>query len=237
MHAENSPAVDLHLLSGFTLRVNGDRVSLIWSAQRLIVFLALERRPVNRAYVAETLWPETTTTKAAANLRSALWRAQRSCQRTVDSTAKQLLLDAEVTIDVRHAQERAHRLLDRGTPCNDLLGPDTCAELSSDLLPDWYDDWLLAERERHHQLRLHALEALCERLSMAGRHGESVVAGLAAVHAEPLRESAHKTLIQAHISAGNRWEAVRQYEKCRRILHQELDLEPSPELQRLLPQN
>ena len=41
------------------------------------------------------------------------------------------------------------------------------------------------ERERFHQLRLHALEALCDRLTTAGRYGEAIDAGLAAVTAEP----------------------------------------------------
>jgi hypothetical protein len=46
--------------------------------------------------------------------------------------------------------------------------------LSVDLLPDWTEDWVLMERERYHQLRLRALEALCRRLTLKGRCGQAV---------------------------------------------------------------
>ncbi|MGW8375344.1 BTAD domain-containing putative transcriptional regulator [Streptomyces sp. ODS28] len=208
---------------------------MISSAQRLLAFLAVQRRPLTRSHVAESLWPDTPPAKAAANLRSALWRVHKSCECAVKGSAPQLQLAPGVTVDLFGVQERAHRLLDRHTPCDELLTPQVCAELSADLLPDWYDDWLIADRERHHHLRLHALESLCDRLSCAGRYGESIEAGLAAVQAEPLRESAHATLIRAHIAAGNRCEAARQYERCRSILLQEIALEPTPELRSLLP--
>ncbi|MEB8338471.1 AfsR/SARP family transcriptional regulator [Streptomyces endophyticus] len=235
MRGQPAGAVSVQLLQGFTLNVDGTWVPTAGSAQRLIAYLAVRRRPLSRSHVAESLWPDTPPDKAAANLRSTLWRVHKSCPCTLNGSAPHLLLAPEVTVDLNTVQDRAHRLLDRATPCDDLLTPQTCAELSVDLLPDWSDEWLIAVRERHHHLRLHALETLCERLSRAGRHGESIEAGLAAVHAEPLRESAHATLIRAHVAAGNRWEAARQYERCRRILLREIALEPTPELRSLLP--
>jgi len=96
---------------------------------------------------------------------------------------------------------------------------------------------VLIEQEQYHQLRLHAMEAMSERLTAAGRHGEAVAAGLAAVHAEPLRESAHRVLVKAHLAAGNRGAALRQYEQCRRVLLDELGLEPSLTLRNLLSQH
>ena len=80
-----------------------------------------------------------------------------------------------------------------------------------DLLPDWNEDWVLIERERFRQARLHALEALCDRFSEAGRMMPAIQAGLAAVTADPFRESAHRALIRTHLREGNRSEALRQY--------------------------
>jgi DNA-binding SARP family transcriptional activator len=225
----------LSLLRGFELHVDRKVVRLVWSAQRLVAFLALQDRPVSRSYVAEVLWPETTSIRANANLRSSLWRAQRSCARLIVASSQDLALDREVVIDVRVAMSRAHRLLSGGEPREEDICASTHAGLSADLLVDWYDDWVAVERERYHQLRLHALEMLCARLTAAGRYGEAIDAGLAAVRAEPLRESAHSILIQAYLAEGNRWEAVRQYECCRRILLDELGLEPSAALRDLVP--
>lgn len=207
---------------------------LSFTAQRLVAFLAVQERPVRRPHAAAELWPDALAARANANLRSALWRAQRACPRLVDTSAQQLSLAADVGVDLRRAQSLADRLLNANRHDDDLLDASVRAELSAEVLPDWdSDEWLVIEREHYHQLRLHALEALCERLTTAGRHGEAVAAGLAAVRAEPLRESAHRAVIRAHLAAGNRWEADRQYEQCRRVLRDDLGLTPSPDLRAL----
>jgi DNA-binding SARP family transcriptional activator len=103
-----------------------------------------------------------------------------------------------------------------------------------DLLPGWYDDWVLSEAEDWRQLRLHALEALADRLTAMGRWGEAADAAGAAVRAEPLRESANATLIKVHLAEGNQSEAVRQFERYRALLLAELGLEPTLRLRRLV---
>jgi DNA-binding SARP family transcriptional activator len=209
-------------------------VPLAFTAQRLVAYLAVQERPVHRPHVAGDLWPETTAARANANLRSALWRAQRACPQLIDTSAQQLALAADILVDLREAQRLADRLLDRGRSCDDIIDARTRGVLAAEVLPDWHEDeWLTVEREHYHQLRLHALEAMCDRLVEAARHGEAVAAGLAAVRAEPLRESAHRAVIRAHLAAGNRWEADRQYEQCRRTFLDELGLAPSRELREL----
>lgn len=113
---------------------------------------------------------------------------------------------------------------------------DELAEVSfSDhLLPDWYDDWVTVERERFRQLRLHALEALAARYVELGRFAEAVEMAQLAVTAEPIRESAHRVLIEAHLPEGNTGEALRQYHLFRELLNEELGLSPSPRIRELL---
>jgi DNA-binding SARP family transcriptional activator len=232
LESEHAPTIQLSLLRGFELRVAQRPVALVSSAQRLVAFLALRDKPLSRAHVAGTLWPETTTSRANANLRSSLWRVQRSCRQLISASARHLVLTPGIGVDVRSAIAYAQRLLGRTATLDDVVH---WSDLAADVLPDWYDDWALLDRERYHHLRLHALEALCERLTAVGRYGEAIDTGLAAIRAEPLRESAHHVLIKAHLAEGNRWEAFRQYEQCRRLLLDELGLEPSPALHALLP--
>jgi DNA-binding SARP family transcriptional activator len=235
MHAEVISNVMLHLLHGFTLKVGWRSVPLMWSSQRLVALLALREQPPSRAYVAGTLWPETTDTRANANLRSSLWRVQQACGKLVVSSSQRLCLAPGVVVDLQEGVLTAYRMLDSSDDCEDILNVETLSVLSSDVLPDWYeDDWVVVHRERYHHLRLHALEAMCERLTATRRYGEAVEAGLAAVRAEPLRESAHQALVKAHLAEGNRYEATRQYQSCRRLLQNELGLEPSPGMQALL---
>jgi SARP family transcriptional regulator, regulator of embCAB operon len=205
------------------------------ASQRLLAFLALHGGVISRAAVAGTLWPDASESHAYSNLRSALARLQSTARKALAASKLELGLAEGVTVDVRHAQALARRLLDPAvTPDQSELGAVAVAALSADLLPDWYDDWVLIEAEDWRQLRLHALEALAGRLIAAGRWGDAVGAAGAAVRAEPLRESGHAALIQVHLAEGNQSEAVREFTRYRALLHAELGLEPTPRLRCLI---
>ncbi|MEU4736936.1 AfsR/SARP family transcriptional regulator [Streptomyces fradiae] len=231
-----SDPITLRLLKGFALAVGHTSVPVCSSIQRLLAFLALQDMPRSRTYVAGSLWPDVTAARANANLRSSLWRAARMGHPVIDVTARELALSRHIAVDLHEAVALARRLLDGSRPCDDILGMRTLEILSADLLPEWPEnDWMRIEQEQYHQLRLYALEAMTERLTSAKRFGEAVAAGLSAVCTEPLRESAHRVLVKAHLAAGNRAAALRQYEQCRRVLREELGLEPSPSLRALVP--
>ena len=226
------PGLSLSLLGPFELRFEGTLVGLPISAQRLLAFLALHERPLLRPYVAGTLWIDATDARAGASLRSSLWRLNRSGHRLVDATSTRLGLAPGIEVDLRHSSSLARRLLDGTATAEDL---DTAeGGLGGEVLPDWYDDWLLFERERFRQLSLHALEALADRLLAAGSPGRALVVALAAVREEPLRESAHRAVIRVHLAEGNRGEALRQGALCRRLLREQLGVEPTPQLGELL---
>jgi DNA-binding SARP family transcriptional activator len=227
----------LDLLGGFELRVGEDVTLVPAGFQRLVTFLALNGRLLPRTHVAGMLWPDVPTERANANLRAALWRLPPAGEGLIEVSARHLRLAGNVFVDLHGAAALARRLLDRSSRWDDDELGTAWKQFSRDLLPDWYDDdWVLAERERFHHLRLHALEALCDRLTAAGRYGEAVDAGLAAVRAEPLRESAHRVLIKAHLAEGNHGEASRQYSSYRHLTLVELGIEPSAHLRNLLLQ-
>ena len=222
--------VVLHLLAGFGVDVDGEEVPLPGSAQRLVAFVALHERPVLRPYAAGTLWLDWPETRAAGNLRSALWRIQRHAPELVSADSHMLRLGRCVRVDLREAETLA-----RAELAGDSPGTGTKPEaLALDLLPDWYDDWVLLERERFRQLRLRALESRCDRLTAAGRLDEALEAGLLAVSGEPLRESAHRALVRLHLEEGNAAEALRQFRLCRRLLLEQLGVEPSPRMLELV---
>lgn len=221
--------VELRLLNSFALFVDDAPVELPKAAQRLVVFVVLHERPVRRDYVAGSLWLDATDGHAAGNLRSTLWRVQKRAPGLLRNEGHTLRLDPDVRVDLHLAHRRAHDEL-----CG--VGNSTSANaFTGDLLPDWYDDdRVLLERERYRQLRLNALDALCERALREGRLTDALEAGLLAVAGEPLRESAHRCLIRVHLAAGNRAEALRQYELCRRLLDEQLGIEPTPLLRATL---
>ena len=232
VEVQYATGVELALLDAFELRCEGEPMPLPTSAQRVIAFVALHDHPLLRVHVAGTLWLETSQDRACANLRSALWRLHKPGYELVLSTHRELCLAPLVSVDYRDATALAHRLLSDDYADTDVDFDE--AALSADLLPDWYEDWVLIERERFRQLRLHALEALCERRMAAGRLHHALEAALAAVAGEPLRESAQRTLIKVHLAEGNSAEAVRQYRLYRELLDDQLGLEPSPQMEALV---
>ncbi len=226
-------AVRLNLLQGFQLECPEGEVVLPLSSQRVLAFLALQPRPSSRTYVASALWLDCDEERAGASLRTALWRINRSGHYLVTADPQMLRLSPEVVVDLRENARRARGVLRGEVAAADLSVDDL--SVTGDLLPGWYDEWVVSERERYRQLRLHALEKLCHTLASTGQYDQAIEAGLAAVSSEPLRESAHQVLIFAYLEEGNAGEAIRQYDICRQILDRELGIEPSPATQALLP--
>lgn len=221
----------LDLLGGFELSAGGHPFALPLSAQRLLALLAVQERPVSRTWVAGTLWPDKDEARAAANLRSTLWRLRQPNVELVVATADRLAIAPGVDVDLHRARDLSWRILDGGSIDHDGRVPPEL--LAGDLLTDWYDDWVVVEQERMRQLRVHALEELCQGLDALGRSAAAVDAGLLAARCDPLRESAQRALIVAYIHEGNRAEAFRQYRRYVSVLRAELGIEPSRELSAL----
>jgi DNA-binding SARP family transcriptional activator len=220
------------MFKGFRLTADGIGVPLTTAAQRLLAYLALQQRPLPRTLVAGVLWADVPDDRAGGNLRSALWRLRQPGLRLVDSDGSCLSLSPLVSVDVRDADAIAARLLNPTEEASDVDLEEFA--FGGDLLPGWYEDWAILERERQRLICLHALETLCERWAASGQFAKAVLAGLAAVSSEPLRESASRALIKAHLAEGNGIEARRQYGVYRLTLRRELDLEPSSEIKQLV---
>jgi DNA-binding SARP family transcriptional activator len=200
-------------------------------AQRLVVFLVLHEGLLLRQHVAGSLWPDTTEQHASGSLPSALWRLGQPTHPVVEVVDAHLRLSRSVAVDVHASEALARRILGGA----DLDETDLDARLlADDLLPDWTEDWVQIRSEQHTQLRLRALETLCRRLTGSGRFGQAVQVGMVAVAGEPLRESAQRALIAAHLADGNVGAAVGQYRVFARFLRSELGLEPSPAMQTLM---
>ncbi|WP_250285229.1 BTAD domain-containing putative transcriptional regulator [Frankia sp. CiP1_Cm_nod2] len=219
------------LLNGFQLVLGGAARPVPLGVQRLLALLALRPDAVPRSNVRGILWPDVGESAANGRLRTALWRAGRLHDGLVETSPTCLRLAGDVLVDTHETVALAHRLL---TPADVDTGELIQPALTGELLPGWYDDWVLFERERLGQLMLHALEALAVRLLALGRYGSAADAAYAAIRADPLRESAQQVLIRVHLAEGNVREAVRRYRAYAGLLRDELALAPSAALTELV---
>ncbi|MDG9701491.1 BTAD domain-containing putative transcriptional regulator [Streptomyces sp. DH37] len=224
----------LALLGRFSMEIRSRKVVLSPSVQRLLALLALHPEGATRALVASTFWPDLPVRRAGASLRSTLWRLTRSSgrNRLVDADDDCLALAPTVCVDLHLAERHAAALVS-----SHASGPAPLpapAELSEDLLPDWTEDWLMVAREHFRQTRLHALEAVARRLRDGGELAAAMECAMTAVEAEPLRESAHRHVVDVHLAEGNVAEALRHYEFFRRMIRSQLGLGPSSGFRRLV---
>lgn len=198
--------LELRLLGGFALVHGGVEIVLAPLSERLLAFLALGD-VIPRDTVAFRLWPDTGEEQAHACLRSTLWRLPKPGGTSlVRGDVGRLHLNRTVAIDI-HLLQSLVTTWTPAAPPPDAVGAHA---LGADLLPSWYDDWLLIERERHRQLRLHTLERLSSWHAAQAAYPEAIEAALHAVAGDPLRESAHRCLVRAHLGEGNLSEATRQ---------------------------
>jgi DNA-binding SARP family transcriptional activator len=226
------PRIRLQLLDSFEVRRDRERVRLPMSSRRVVTFLALRGHAVLRVHVAGSLWLDSPEERAFANLRSALWRINRSGVELVESSGDTLRLAAGVRVDLSDAGALARRLIG-SVPVG--AGADVdWSPLTREVLPDWDDEWVLVEREHFRNISLQALESLCEHLTAQGRLRQALEVGLAAFARDPLRESAHRLLVRIYLADGNPFDALRQYRLYRDMVRTRLGIEPSAQMLELV---
>ena len=203
--------------------------------------VAEHARPVPRHEVAAALWGETpppTWEKALTVLASKLRRvlaehgAAEPSLLTAAFGCYRLDLPEGTWVDIldaAKATEDAERALRDG----DLDVSREWASLAASLLqrpflPGEDGNWVDAKRRELADLRETALATLADASVRAG-DAPAAVAAEQLVALEPLRESGHRRLMEAHAAAGNRAEALAVYERCRQLLADELGAYPSPE--------
>ena len=221
----------------------------------LLVYLAVEAgRTHRRETLAALFWPDQPEKAARANLRQTLHRLRSAIGDIGDPTPHLLVSVRDIQLnpagdhwlDVaefdRHlAAFRAHcgRELPLCTHCRE--GLKTAAALFQEefmtgfSLPGSppFELWLLTKQERYHRQVLEILGRLGAFYEETGDFGRAAECARRMVALEPWRESSHRLLMRTLAQAGQDRAALTQYERCRQILAEELDVEPSKRTQRL----
>ena len=227
--AESS--IRIQVLGLFGLVVGGAPIELPLQAQRVLGYLAVIQPVQSRSALAGCLWGDMPQNRAMAALRNALWQLRKVPAPVIRTSRDKVSMDPSVRTDLANVRSCAATIASGGPQDTEFLAIDL---FDCDLLTAWEEDWLCIERERCRQMRIHTLESLAELLTRQGRHAQAIQAALAAVRAEPLRETAQVILIKAHLSEGNTCEAIRQFEAFRILLADELGLQPSPRVKALM---
>jgi DNA-binding SARP family transcriptional activator len=224
------PGWDLRVLGFWQLRYHGVPVEVSARQQRLLAALAL-LRPQPRHVLAALLWPNSPEHQSAGNLRASVFRISHELPHVLCATDPLRLADA-VRVDVREVRDVITEITLTGAR---PVPPETIVLLQeANLLPGWYEDWVLEQQDHLLNQRVDALEALARSYLAAGSFSRALGAARAAAMVDPLRESAHHLLVRCHLAEDNYASAVQVYRNFRAHLGRELGVEPSPHFAELL---
>ena len=232
-----SPVLSVTLLGGFELR-HGPEVVSVRSARirALLAWLALHwDRPQPRVRVAAALWPESSEGQARTNLRNLVHQLRRAFPEIdqyvdFDGAAIAWRAGSPMTVDVvefERALAGAARDSASGAPAAARALEEALGLYGGPLLPDQFEPWLAAERERIRRVHVAGLEALLENLSSSGEHAAMRAVAERILGHDPLNEQAHRARIEALAHLGDRAGASRAFRECETVLDTELGVRPS----------
>ena len=204
------------------------------------------RRAVSRDELAELLWPQSlpaawdvALSALVSKLRSLL--AELGLGRDVIATAfgcYQVKLPAEAWIDTETALASLHEAegaLRAGTPERAYIPTVIAAAiLRRPFLPGADGTWIDRQREALRAALLRTLDCRAELHTWNGEPSLALRAAEEAVRLEPYRETGYHRLLRMHLARGNRAEALRVYERCRRLLAEDLGTRPTAETEAFL---
>ncbi len=195
----------------------------------LLAYLLLHPHSIHsREKLATLFWGDFSDQQARHSLRTAMTTLRKEPVPdlfTTDRDTVQINPDASVWVDALQFEKDAISAA-RGET-NSL--EDAIALYNGDLLVDFYDDWILRKRDHYCNLYLDLLLRMTQLLRSKSEYGRAIECAQRVIDIDPANERAHQHLIFCHLANGNRNAAVRQYEDFRRVLQEELALEPSPE--------
>jgi TolB-like protein/Flp pilus assembly protein TadD len=232
-------SLELALLGGFQARAAGQVIDVPGRKERaLLAILAMVPGELrSREKLAALLWSDRAEKQARDSLKQAILRLRKSFDSVhplpLIADREFLSLDgAKVAVDVTEFErligEKSQAAIDRAIP---LYRGDLLEGL--DVRDPEFDEWLLVERQRLRGLVREALAKLLDHHMAGSSHEQAGIVARRLLMFDPLREAAHRALMQIYAGQGQTALALKQYQLCRDALQGELGVRPEAETERL----
>ncbi len=237
--AASEHPLHISLLGEFSLRHNEQTLSLDTpSYQSLLAYLVIHaHRHHSRQQLAFQFWPDSNESQARTNLRGALYILRQTlpdadCFLTASRQTVQWRLDAPCVVDAWEFQTAVSQAQQTPSPADQQSYlQQAIAVYHGDLLPGFYDDWVLSVREVLRQQYLTTLEKLLSLFENRRNYAEAIEVARKLLREDPLHEAAYRRLMRLQSLDGNVAGALRTYHACSTRLQRELGVDPSPATQ------
>jgi len=232
-----SGRLEIRTLGGLAVQCAGEPVIKFETRKvgALLVYLACARRAYPREALAELLWEERSQDRALSNLRTALTNLRRQVGTAVitdDPVA--MNPDRDFWLD---ATDFETRLAAGERTVEDLEA--ALALYQGDFLEGFYvdsqafEDWALLERERLRLRAMEALDALVAGYLDRREYTRGLTRATQLLRMDSLREETHRQVMRLLALSWQRGKALEQYATCRRLLAEELGVDPTTETTQL----
>jgi DNA-binding SARP family transcriptional activator len=239
----NRPELVFTTLGSFGVRrASHEIATTAWErpmAARVVRFLLVRRgERIREDDLFDRFWPDADPASARNRLRAAVSRARAvldltgSTASVIESTERsyRLALGDRDTVDADEFEASAHVALESEGNGRLALLARAAALWGGEPLPEErYETWAALWRERLLDRYAEVLAALAEESDRVGNHAQSVHSARALVELDPTNEGFQRRLIRAFARSGRRGHALRQFLECRRVLIEELGVEPEKE--------
>ncbi|RQP23032.1 AfsR/SARP family transcriptional regulator [Piscinibacter terrae] len=210
----------------------------------LLAYLALARgRYFSRSDLMSVLWSDPAETVGMGTFNTVLWRLRKLIERPPMPSGSLIACDrrgavglhpqAPIQLDVDAFAQSVLPVLAKPL---ERMGESDVEALrqgidlyTADILTDLGDEWALREREKHRRHYLNALGRMMQVCTLAGDFGSAIRYAQAILDRDVLREDVHRELMRLFLRSGQRALALRQFERCRAALRQELAIQPMAE--------
>jgi DNA-binding SARP family transcriptional activator len=217
----------INLLGQFELCLDGDPIEVSSRpARTLLVYLILTRGMKHpREKLAGLLWPESSEQNARKNLRQALWRLRKAIgDQYLLIDPQNLAFDGgtEVWLDIDVLEHQ-----------DEVDGMPSASVYEGELLPGFYEDWVLLERDRMEALFDRRMRETIHAYVAAERWMDVLVWAERWIAHGRAPEPAYRALMQAHAALGEITQVDAIYRRCKESLQQDLGVDPSEETKQL----
>jgi ABC-type oligopeptide transport system substrate-binding subunit/DNA-binding SARP family transcriptional activator/tetratricopeptide (TPR) repeat protein len=217
------------LLGQYEIRMDGQPVIISSRPmQSLLAYLVLHPHTSHRREkLAGQIWPDASESNARSNLRHALWLIRKAI-----GPGANVRIDSDDLGVTYHPQPGDQLDVDCFEVCSEEEGStdaliQAVSAYGGDLLPGFYEEWVILEREWLQAAFERKMGRLLDCLLAERRWNEVLTWGERWIASGGTPEPAYRALMLAHAGLGNLSGAVAQYQRCVEALAREVGVQPS----------
>jgi DNA-binding SARP family transcriptional activator len=220
------------LLGQFEVRLDGIAIDIpSRTAQSLLAYLISNPGTAfRREQLAGVLWPDSTETNSKGYLRNAIWRIRKTLK-DISSDSSDYILSNKINIAFNHKLPFwvDTQVLEKGTgqSAQELL--EETSLYQGELLPGFYEDWVVLERERLRTLFDRKMHRLLQCLTDEGSWEQVIEGAERWISLGDTPEPAYRALMLAYASLGDKSKALAIFKRCAEALEHELGVSPTDE--------